>query len=483
MERLFKVFKEAGHELYLVGGAVRDLAMGATYAQLDDLDFCTDARPRRTLELMRAAKFKTYDVGIDFGTVGAILRGPGGEGYPKDVQVTTYRSNEKYRRGSRHPVVSYGDSIEEDLWRRDFSINSIAMDADGTYLDPYDGRGDIERRTLRAVGDPIERLAEDPLRILRIARFMAKLGFEPNGGLEEAACIKATFLLEIARQRWLQEMTKLLIGPSAPSALDFLARTGALGIILPEVLGLVDLHLRSPNGPVHPDFWSLTKARVARAGTDKNMSWAALLADVGRPWTRRPSPSAAGFSGPVLAGIDKSAFPAEAVSGAAATFHNHAIQSGLLAKGIGRRFHFDTASCDAISYLLAHQRVALTYETGWTNPMLRGFVKDMQGHHTEVLAFGRLLQSASEERAGEADLESMGARLRALEVQGRLLPELPKGMGGAIMKHFSLKPGPGLGALVDWLKDEMLEDRVPFGLEVDGYLRYLEEVRPAPLDG
>ncbi|MEL6181784.1 MAG: hypothetical protein AAFS10_22685, partial [Myxococcota bacterium] len=131
---LFDVFADAGAELYLVGGAVRDLALGATVVDLDDLDFATSARPDQTLALLKAHRYRTYAMGIEFGTVGAVLKGPRHKGFPKDVQITTYRSGEYYRRGSRHPVVQFGDTLDQDLKRRDFSINSIAMDADGNYV-------------------------------------------------------------------------------------------------------------------------------------------------------------------------------------------------------------------------------------------------------------------------------------------------------------------------------------------------------------
>ena len=168
MKRLFEAFENAGKELYLVGGAVRDLALGQSERDLDDLDFCTNALPDETLQILRKAKFSTYDMGFEFGTVGCVLKGPEAEGFPKDCQVTTYRSHEYYRRGSRHPVVKFGETIDQDLGRRDFSINSIAMDAAGDYYDPYDGLGDLERGVLRVIGDPLETLAEDPLRILRV---------------------------------------------------------------------------------------------------------------------------------------------------------------------------------------------------------------------------------------------------------------------------------------------------------------------------
>lgn len=471
LEHLFGIFSRADRELYLVGGAVRDMAMGHDFDSLDDLDFATNARPRETLALLQEAGYKTYDVGIEFGTVGTLVRGPRRRGYPKDVQITTYRSEEKYRRGSRHPVVSYGHSIDEDLRRRDFSINSIAMGANGEYYDPYDGRGDIARGVLRAVGDPLERLAEDPLRILRIARFMAKLGFDPDASLEAAARVKATWLLEIARQRWLQEMGKLLIGPHAPKALQFLSQTRALGVILPEVASLVDLHQRCPGGPLHEDYWSLTCQRVVRAGSDKIRSWTALLADIGRPWTRVLDPDG-GQPGAELAGMASGAFPQEPVSGVKANFPHCAQMASLMSKGIARRFHFDNATSDEVSFTLAHHHLALAPGGAqWSDVEVRRFAQAVGAHADRVLDFAELLVDEPDTPEGAAPA-AIRARLNALRERNELLPELPKGLGKLLIDELSVKPGPRLGELIDALKESIILGEVPFNLDGRSYLAH-----------
>jgi poly(A) polymerase len=476
MKRLFEAFDRAGKELFLVGGAVRDLAMGHSYSELDDLDFATNASPEASLEILQGAGIRTYDVGIEFGTAGAILRGPRSEGYPKDVQITTYRSSETYRRGSRHPIIRFGASIDEDLWRRDFSINSIAMDGDGNYVDPYQGRRDIQRQVLRAVGDPMERLAEDPLRILRIARFMSKLGFEPDQALESAAHARGTWLLDIARQRWLQEMDKLLIGPHPRQALRFLMRVGAMNVLLPEVVALFDLHRRCPVGQAHADFWEQTLERVHRAGADCNLSWASLLADTGRPWTRGLSRGHDIPDGPQMAGLDAAAFPQQEAAPQAVTFHNHARMSSYQCKGVARRFHFDNARLDAICWLLEQQEAALGWEPTWDDAQVRRFVRDMNGAHEGVIAMGRLLQGDG--RGAEADLGALQGHISSLAAAGALVPELPKGMGGHLMKAFSLRPGPILGELVSWLNEQIIEGAVASGLGPQDYINHLRQEQP-----
>jgi poly(A) polymerase len=418
--------------------------MGERYDALDDLDFATSASPEQTLAILKKNRFSTYDVGIDFGTVGTTLRGKESEGFPKDVQITTYRSAEVYRRGSRHPVVSFGSSIDEDLWRRDFSINSIAMDADGNFVDPYDGRGDIERRVLRTVGDPRERLAEDPLRILRIGRFYAKLGFAPHPDLVEAASHKASWLLDIARQRWLQEMSKLVCGRHAPEGLEFLREVNALGVILPELVALADF------SEAHDaDFWQRSLARTLHAGNDKIVSWAALFADVGRPWTAQGD----------------------------VRFHNHAAMASLLFKGVGRRLHFDNATLEAVAFVLQHQDRALSYASAWTDVDLRRFARQLGELWPTVIALAAVFQ-AEDPSLVEGDLNELRARLLALDDAGQLVPVLPRGLGGVLMKGLELRAGPIVGEVIEWLTEEIIAGRLASCLASQAYLDYLVQTRP-----
>jgi poly(A) polymerase len=476
MKALFEAFGKAGRELYLVGGAVRDLAMGKKWEALDDLDFATNARPEESLDILQRAGFKTYDVGIEFGTVGTLLRGPREQGFPKDVQVTTYRSSETYQRKSRHPVVTFGKSIDDDLWRRDFSINSIAMDAQERFVDPYNGRQDIANGVLRAVGDPRERLAEDPLRILRIARFMAKLGFAADEALERAAHERAPWLLDIARQRWLQEMGKLIQAKHPRPALEFLLRTRALGIILPELAALVALDHHPLQGGAHPSFWKLTLARAQAAPRgDEVLAWAAILADLGRPSTRGCADDAQ-LPGEILAGLAPDARASMAQG--EARFERHFLQAAALSKGIARRFHFDNDTADAVAFLLEHQRAALDYDPSWSDAQVRRFVRDMQGHHKRVIALGKALQHDPKDADPRVKLADLEAHIARLEAQGQLIPVLPKELGSYLMKHLGVRPGPILGELIAWITAQILDGHIASGLAAADYADHLRREAP-----
>lgn len=465
MKRLFDTFEQAGKELYLVGGAVRDLALGCAIEELDDLDFCTNARPDETLAILRRAKFNTYDMGFEFGTVGCVLRAPEGTkggGYPKDCQVTTYRSHEYYRRGSRHPVVQFGDTIDEDLGRRDFSINSIAMDAKGEFYDPYDGLGDLRRGILRVVGDPLETLAEDPLRILRVGRFVARLGFAVDDALRDAASARADHILDISRERWLQEMSKLLCGPFARRGVEFLHDVRILGIILPEVVALHGLHERVPDMEKwhHKDIWDHTLQVLQQSPSTPTLRWAALLHDMGKAWTRTLHPSGT------------------------VAFLRHEQQGGMLFEGIARRFTFDKVLATEVKALIEQHGRVPQYDAAWSDAAVRRLVRDLDPHVDLLLAFARADLTTSIPAKREAALQKLDDltdRIVQLEAAASLRPVLPAGIGKVIMKEFTLTPGPVVGDVKAWLEEQIIEGVLESEQPTPYYIATLRADPPACL--
>ncbi len=453
MQRLFDAFHAAGKELFLVGGAVRDLMLGIGLEHLDDLDFCTNARPEESLQIIKNARFTHYDVGIEFGTVGAVLQGPRQEGYPKDCQVTTYRSEEYYRRGSRHPVVKYGDTIEQDLGRRDFSINSMALDADGNLIDPYGGLEDLQKGVLRVVADPLETLAEDPLRILRIGRFISRLGFQVDERLEAAAYERADHILDISRERWLQEMTKMLKGEHVAEALKFLHKVRILGILLPEVASLVGFHETSPVH--HKDIWEHTLQVIEQAPQRDALRWAALLHDMGKVWTRVVHPE------------DQTV-----------TFYRHEQQGALLFEGIARRFALDNATAKEVAFIIRNHGRTPQYETNWSDAAVRRLVREFDPYVDSMLEFARAdLTTGIDARRREAleRLEHLTERIETLKAADNLRPVLPSGIGGALMKGLGLKPGPKIGELKSLLEEHIIDGQIESGRETEYYLAYLQK--------
>src|ERR671914_1322884 len=223
LERLGEAFRGAGHELYLVGGYVRDRLLGRAHP---DADAASDAHPREIKRLLRPHAAHLWTVGERFGTIGAEV-----DGYA--VEVTTYRSD-LYTEGSRHPRVSFGESLEEDLARRDFTINAVAADAlTGEILDPFEGRKDLERGVIRPVGDPLDRMRDDPLRMLRAVRFETTLSepekpFALTPELEEAIRENARWLESISAERIRDEFEKIITSGNVAQGLRTLVRLGLM---------------------------------------------------------------------------------------------------------------------------------------------------------------------------------------------------------------------------------------------------------------
>lgn len=404
-------------------------------------------------------------MGFEFGTVGCVLKGRAEDGYPKDCQVTTYRSEEYYRRGSRHPVVKFGDTIDQDLGRRDFSINSIAMDADGQYVDPYGGLKDLDRGLLRVVGDPLETLAEDPLRILRIGRFVSKLGFEVDAALFEAARHRADYILDISRERWLQEMNKLLCGPNVKAALQFLHDVRILGIILPEVAVLDGLHERrvrsTGEAPAHKDVWAHTLQVVEQSQPTPVQRWVALLHDMGKAWTR-------------IVHTDGSV-----------TFHRHEQHSAMLFEGIAKRFTFDNATAHEVAFVIRQHGRVPQYDSEWTDSAVRRLVRELDPYVDSLLTFARadLTTRFPEKRAAAlARIDELEGRIRVLERAASLRPELPKGIGNDLIKALALKPGPIVGDIKDWLEEQILEGVLESGRSSSYYVAHLTQNPPSFLE-
>ncbi len=459
MQRLFEAFEKAGKELYLVGGAVRDIALGIAEEELDDLDFCTNARPEESLQIIKDANLPHYDMGIEFGTVGAVLHGPKDEGYPKDCQVTTYRSEEYYDRGSRHPEVKFGDTIEQDLGRRDFSINSMAIDGEENFIDPYGGLDDLKDGLLRVVGDPWETLAEDPLRILRVARFQSRLGFDIDDDLHCASYDRAERILDISRERWLQEMTKILRGAYLHKAMEFLFDVRVLGMILPEVAVMKGFHESCPVH--HKDLWAHTLQVVTQAPDDDGLKWAGLLHDIGKVWTRR---------------VDEDN---EKVS-----FYRHEEQGAMLFEGISKRFKLDNATTKRVAFIIRHHGRPLQYNSEWSDAAVRRFVRDMDPYLDSMIDFARVdLTTRYESKRQKAveNIEELESRIEALDADDSLRAELPSGLGNVLMDEFELKPSKLVGELKTSLEQRIMDGVLESGREAQYYVENLRQSPPEVL--
>lgn len=259
--------------VYLVGGSVRDMLLGQAS---HDYDFATPLLPQEVEAAVRAAGRRPYTTGRRFGTIGFKVE-------ERLIEVTTFRL-ETYSPGSRKPQVEFVDNITYDLSRRDFTINAMAMKEDGALIDPFNGRGDLSKRLIRTVNKPYERYNEDPLRMLRAARFAAQLGFNIETETERQAAKKAHKILEVSKERWVQELDTLLVAKHSELGLGFLARTRLVNFMIPELGIQVGYDHDSPYHQL--ELWDHTIKTVSLTPNDLLLRWAALLHDIGKPYTR-----------------------------------------------------------------------------------------------------------------------------------------------------------------------------------------------------
>ncbi|MDQ1604206.1 MAG: poly(A) polymerase [Actinomycetota bacterium] len=430
LSELGGVFVAAGHRLSLVGGPVRDALLGRTPA---DLDFTTDARPEQVRDLLSSWADTHWDVGITFGTVGA-RRGD------HVVEVTTYRS-EVYRSDSRKPMVTFGDSLEDDLFRRDFTVNAMALDLPGLgFVDPYGGLGDLADQRLRTPGLPEDSFTDDPLRMMRAARFAAQLGFAVDPAVTAAVSALADRIEIVSAERVRDELVKLVQSTRPRAGLTLLVDTGLADRVLPELPRLrleVDEHHR------HKDVYEHTLTVLEQAialepdGPDLVLRLAALLHDIGKPKTRRFEP------------------------GGGVSFHHHEVVGAKLAAARLRALRFPKHVVDEVARLVELHLRFHGYGTGvWTDAAVRRYVADAGPQLEQLHRLTRSDCTTRNRRRAEAlrrsydDLEERIARLREQEELDSIRPDLD---GNDIMTILGLPPGPVVGRAWRHLKEQRLE--------------------------
>jgi poly(A) polymerase len=431
-----RLFAKHGHELALVGGPVRDVFRGE---RPSDLDLTTDAPPEQVLAVVDGWADATWTVGIAFGTVG-LRKGS------SVFEITTYRS-EQYRPESRKPDVRYGRSLEEDLSRRDFTINAMAARLPGYELvDPHRGLDALKEKVLRTPGRPEDSFDDDPLRILRAARFAAKLGFTIAADVLAAMTEKAPRLKIVSPERITGELTKLMLSPDPALGIDVLVQTGAAEQVLPEVSRLrmeADEHHR------HKDVYqhSLTVLRQAielepRYGLEPDLTvrLAALLHDIGKPKTRTLLPDGR------------------------VAFHHHETVGAKMVKRRLTALRFPNDVVRDVSKLVElHLRFHGYGEGEWTDSAVRRYVRDagplLSRLHVLTRADSTTRNQARAKRLARAydALEQRIAELSEQEELARMRPELD---GNDIMRILGLAPGPLVGQAYDFL----LELRITRGL-------------------
>ena len=429
-DELGRRFAAAGHELHLVGGSVRDALLGRLG---EDLDFCTDAHPDQTLGIVRGWAEAIWETGREFGTIGCQRDG-------LRLEITTFRA-ESYDQVSRNPVVEYGTSLTEDLHRRDFTINAMAVSLpDHRFTDPYGGLADLAAKVVRTPGTPAESFGDDPLRMLRAARFAAQLRFAVHPDVYAAMSRMAADLDRITAERIRDEFTKLLCGADPITGLRLLVDTGLAERFLPELTGLkleIDEHAQ------HKDVYEHTLTVVRNAisyeqdGPDFILRMAALMHDVGKPATK-----AVGSDGRV-------------------SFHHHEVVGARLTKARMKALRYPKDVTAKVTALVALHLRFYGYGRGeWTDSAVRRYVTDagdlLSRLHklTRSDCTTRNRRKAAQLAADYDALEERIARIAAEEDLARVRPDLD---GNAIMELLGVPPGPIVGRAWKHLKDLRLE--------------------------
>ena len=427
-------FEAAGHELALVGGPVRDALMDRLGV---DWDFATSARPETTEQLLEGWADTVWDVGRTYGTIGS-RKGD------YHIEITTYRSD-RYDPTSRKPDVDYGDTLEGDLSRRDFTVNSMAIRLpELSFVDPYGGLADLADGVLRTPSGAERSFDDDPLRMLRAARFAAQLGFEVAPDVVDAMRSMAERIEIVSAERIRDELIKLVVAPQPRRGLTLLVDTGLADHVLPE---LPALRLERDEHHRHKDVYehSLTvldqaialEGRLPDGGPDFVVRFAALMHDIGKPKTRR-----FGSDGTV-------------------TFHHHDVVGAKLTEKRMRRLRFPTDTIEAVSSLVGLHLRFHGYGGGeWTDSAVRRYVRDAGEHLDRLHVLTRADCTTRNRRKAERlrrtydHLEERIARLAEAEELAAMRPDLD---GNAIMRILDIPPGPAVGKAYRYLLELRLE--------------------------
>ena len=428
-------FAAVGKVLYLVGGSVRDALLGRSEADTD-LDFATDARPDEIRSIVGDWAHDLYLAGQAFGTIGAIRDG-------QVHEITTFRS-EVYRDDSRKPSVTFSEDIETDLSRRDFTVNAMAIRVSGDdsvpeMVDPHGGLADLAAQMLRCPLDPHTSFGDDPLRMLRLFRFVSQLGFAPDEAAVAAVEEMRGRLAVVSRERIQVEFDKLMLGDHVGVALWGLVNTGLAEEFVPELPALA-----VEQDPIHrhKDVLAHTIAVVEKTSPDLAVRLAALFHDIGKPATRR-------------------------FEGGGVSFHHHEVVGARMTRERMRELRYSKQVTDEVSQLVFLHMRPHTYKMGWTDSAVRRYVRDagdLLDRLNELVRCDVTTRNARRARAIERRIDELEERIVELRKQEELDALRPPIDGNDVMRYLDLEPGPRVGEAMRLLYEHRI-DHGPFTRE------------------
>lgn len=452
-EPLAERFAAAGHRLYLVGGVVRDLLLDRPLGDAD-IDLTTDALPEQTKQLVGPLADAMWSQGERFGTIGCRVQG-------RPLEITTHRS-EAYASGSRKPDVAFSEAVEADLARRDFTVNALAVELpEPRLVDPFDGARDLAEGKLRTPLAPEESFSDDPLRMMRAARFIAGYGLTPTGELVAAVESMRERLGIVSAERIRDELDKLIIVDDPSPGLWFLVDTGLMEEFFPEIPAL-----RLEQDPIqrHKDVLAHTIAVVANVAPrrpdgapNRITRLAALYHDIGKPKTR--------------------SFGSTGVS-----FHHHEVVGARMTRDRMKALRYANADVEAVTQLVELHLRFHTYAMGWTDAAVRRFVRDAGPWLAELIELTRCdCTTRNKRKAAELArrMDELEERIAALREQEELASIRPDLDGRQVMDLLGLAPGPEVGEALDYLLELRLAEGPLGEAEAERRLRQWWEQRRA----
>jgi tRNA nucleotidyltransferase (CCA-adding enzyme) len=443
VRKVLKTLEEEGFESYVVGGAVRDLLSGK---EIKDWDFTTKAKPN---EITKLFKDSFYD--NDFGTVGVAEKHLGGKGEGV-LEITTFRTESSYSDNRRPDKVEWGESLREDLTRRDFTINSMAIELkkgdEAKIIDPFKGQIDLKNKLIRAVGKPDQRFKEDALRMMRAIRMAAQLGFTIETKTLEAIVKNAELLKKIAMERVRDEFLKIVMAEYSKDGVTLLFTSGLLDYILPELIKTRGIEQA---GHHTKDVWNHSLDAMANSPSkDPIIRMATLLHDVGKPRSKMDR------------GVGKEI-----------TFYNHEVIGARMVKEIARRFKMSKKEIDLLWLLVRWHMFA--YEPKMTDKAIRRFIKRVGIENIDKmieLRVGDRIGGGS--KATSWRLEELQQRVKEVLQTPMQIKDL-KVTGHDVMKLKKIKGGPMVGKILETLFDEVMEDSQKNDREY--LLKRIEEIK------
>lgn len=433
---IFKKFESSDFEIYVVGGAVRDLLMGKI---VYDWDFTTNATPKEILKIIPKGFYDNT-----FGTVGIKYKT-----FEKPFEITTFRTEGSYSDNRRPDSVSWGKTLKEDLKRRDFTINAMALDSKGKIIDPYKGQADLKKKTIRAVGNPSERFSEDALRMMRAIRIASELGFIIEEKTLNAIDKNSGTLNKIAKERIKSELFKILSSPNPYKGIVFFKDSKLMDQILPELVKCFGVEQKSPQRHHKHDvgthlFMSLKECKSEKA----IVRFAALIHDIGKPQTFKK--------------LDSGVI----------TFYNHEMVSTRIAKNISNRLKLSKDEHTKLITLVRYHQ--FTVDDRQTDKSIKRFIRKVGLEHIEDMLDLRVADRLGG-GATETSWRTEDFKKRLIEVQKEPFEIKDLKIGGKeVMKELKIKPGPKIGKVLKKLFHEVIENQLPN--EKDVLLKKLKEL-------